>query len=73
MGISLDFMKIKSFCNTCKHETNQEVVATHKESFLYDNDEAPDTWAEWQVVKCAGCDTISFREVWESAEDFDYI
>ena len=28
-------------------------------------------WAEFQIIKCLGCDTISFRKVSSSSEDFN--
>lgn len=61
---------IKSHCNTCKLSSNQQVLFSHEET--YDNtDEGFHASITWQVLKCGGCDTVSFREVSWSSEDYD--
>ncbi len=51
--------KTKSYCRTCRHDTNHEVFAEKTQS------EDPHDYSEtsYQIVECFGCETISFRQV----------
>ena len=51
--------KIKSYCQRCDYETNQEVL--FKES-IRGNPEEYDYAVDYMVVRCMGCENISFRE-----------
>lgn len=61
--------KFKAFCATCKCDTNHEAVQSvdvrGSEMFRYgpgENDLNSIDWLdEYQVIKCLGCDTFSFR------------
>lgn len=61
--------KFKAFCATCKADTNHEAVQTvdvsGSEVVRYgpsENDRASIDWSDrYQVIKCMGCDTYSFR------------
>lgn len=53
---------MKSFCGKCKTYTNQDVL---HESEKHDAEE--DGWWEtrqYQIIQCAGCETISFRQIY---------
>lgn len=50
---------MKVICQTCKVETNHEVVADFKDG-SEPNDEF--WWKKtYQIIRCAGCETVSFR------------
>lgn len=61
--------KFKVFCATCKSDTNHEAIQTvdvsGSEEFRYGsgvNDRDSVDWTDrYQVIKCLGCDTFSFR------------
>jgi hypothetical protein len=58
--------RIKLFCAECKHETNHDVLKElheefSNEDFFGDN--------KWQIIRCRGCDTTSFRHEWHFSED----
>ncbi len=60
-------------CERCKCRTNHEILASTDLSgedwhcdFTYYYDESH------QIVKCRGCNTISFRKVSSNSEDYDY-
>ncbi len=52
---------MKSICSTCKRETNHEILSEEK---VYYREESG-WWEEnkYQIIKCKGCDTISFRKL----------
>lgn len=56
--------KIRSYCRCCEQETNHSVLAEKTESSReeYSFDRA------YQIVECLGCDTKSFRDVFEEIE-----
>jgi hypothetical protein len=68
MGIEITENKSKNtnckvLCIRCKHETNHEVLYS---LLLHGKEEFEEySWYEWenenQVIKCLGCDEISFR------------
>ncbi len=65
-------MKIQ--CVDCHQETNHEALQSHTERLT--QDERPEMsveWAEgrWEILKCRGCDDITFRVVWTSSDDID--
>ena len=60
--------KIRVLCEQCSKETNHEVLATQTRS----SQEDEYRWStDYQIVMCCGCDTISFREVTLTEDDFD--
>jgi len=61
---------VKSHCNVCARETNQRVVRSYGET---DSDPKDNVWLEtvWQIVKCGGCDAVSFRTISVFSEDRD--
>ena len=49
---------ITSYCKSCGKDTNQLIV---KEYFVpYDPNDYPEE-LYYQIIKCAGCDYVSFR------------
>lgn len=59
---------MKLQCKVCKIITNHELIKEHKES--WDNEEfwGSDTW---QIVRCKGCEDVSFRHLTMFSEDRD--
>lgn len=55
---------IKSHCRSCEQETNHTVLSEHTESH---RDEYACDYA-YQIVACLGCNTKSFRQVFEDIE-----
>lgn len=58
---------MKVYCGNCKRETNHEILKDLSEKF--DNNEF---WGDdtWQIIRCKGCDTTSFRHAWHFSEDY---
>ena len=57
---------MKSFCSTCLRPTNHKVLK--EEIINYQEDET--TWwddTKYQIIQCMGCDTISFRQLYNDA------
>ena len=63
--------KIRVLCRTCKNATNHDILFSHDNS---DQSEEGDinVWTSDQVLKCCGCDDISFRHTYQSTEEIDY-
>lgn len=61
---------MKSYCGSCKRETNQEVI---DEELVPFSDEGENVFGEdkYQIICCRGCDTISFREIGWFSEDIN--
>lgn len=55
---------MKSYCENCQTPTNQEVL---KEIISTSHDEESNWWEEnkYQIIKCRGCDTITFRMLYD--------
>lgn len=59
---------MKSYCATCSNPTNQKVL--HEEIVSYKGYEDEAYWWEtttYQIIQCMGCDTISFRKLYNDA------
>lgn len=52
--------KIKSYCSRCDFETNHEIL--FQNSFRSDPEEGYDYALEHYVIKCLGCENVSFRK-----------
>lgn len=63
--------KIRVLCKSCRHATNHEVLFSH-DSVAESEDGDIKVWTSDQVLKCCGCDDISFRHAYECTEDIDY-
>src|SRR6186713_2336971 len=57
----------KAACERCSRETNHTVL---KSIEAYDSSEEYDMHrgASFQIIECAGCGWISFRQMWWSSE-----
>lgn len=65
--------KIIVFCHACKRETNQSILASIQRSgqepmgpdisFYWDE--------EFQIVRCDGCEAITFRSTYSNSEQLD--
>ena len=51
---------IKNYCERCEYETNHEILKN--ESIRSDNPQEYDFAVEYMIVKCLGCENISFRQ-----------
>jgi len=55
---------IRNYCRSCAQETNHSVLSEHAESYREDYS----CNYSYQIVECLGCNTKSFREVFEDIE-----
>ncbi|MCD8413642.1 DUF4145 domain-containing protein [Tenacibaculum finnmarkense] len=63
-------MKDKLFCNNCKGLRNQTEV--HKVEERGGDEEGDFQWYKsYSIIKCAGCDSISFHQVYGDTEMFE--
>lgn len=51
---------MKSFCLTCIKDTNQEIINDYIEKHYNEFDNYSFNY-RYQIIKCRGCDTVSFR------------
>jgi hypothetical protein len=56
----------KSYCSTCNRQTNQEVLYEYEDKSHEDMGWWEETY--YQVIRCAGCDTITFRKLHNNAQ-----
>jgi hypothetical protein len=61
---------LKSNCNTCKREQYQTVLKQHEYRFSDDENQISGE-TKWEIIRCGGCGTISFREVEWFSENYD--
>lgn len=61
---------MKIYCNLCKNDTNHNILFENKQ---HQSNVENDIWVNntYQVLQCAGCDTISFRKLSVCSEDID--
>lgn len=65
--------RLKTFCPPCSQKTNHEVIHEYYKHYTPQNtpemgiDSAEGTW---QIVRCMGCESVSFREFWLTSEDY---
>lgn len=60
---------LRVLCEQCGKETNHKIIAT-KTIGTTSEDEC--NWStDYQIVRCCGCDTISFREETSTEDDYD--
>ena len=60
-------------CNFCGQQTNHEVVRSHTQSHWFeDNPDMQIDYAKhtWEIIQCAGCDLVSFRELLSTSEEW---
>jgi hypothetical protein len=61
---------IKVFCNNCKNKTNHEVLKEELVNYPL-NDDGEFFNYKYQIIRCNGCETISFRVEEESNTNYD--
>lgn len=61
---------MKYFCKQCKRETNHKTLYEEVQKFY---DEEDGIWSEdtFQMIKCLGCDNISYKTINIFSEDID--
>lgn len=61
---------MKSVCSVCRGYTNQKVLAEE----IVDNSEKDGWWEthKYQIIKCEGCDTLSFRKLYNDVQQSQY-
>lgn len=60
----------KVLCAECKKVTNHNVIAEHTTQDDLNGDDIT-SWTTYQIVRCLGCDDISFRRISACTEDYD--
>jgi len=58
-------------CMSCGRGTNHDILASHEERGFEPNYDIH-FGSEFQIIRCCGCDTVSFRESSWNSEDIDY-
>lgn len=58
--------KVKSYCRSCGQTTNHNILAEENEGYRGDHDFDYDQ--AYQIIECLGCNTKSFRDVFEEVE-----
>jgi len=66
--------KTKVYCIRCQQFTNHYIIAHESQKFTPEN--TPDMqidFAEgtWEILKCCGCDEVTFQETWVTSEDYN--
>lgn len=62
---------LKVYCNGCKSITNHEVLKfVERKSFM--DEVQVDFYDCWQIIKCLGCEEVSFRQISTNSEAYDY-
>lgn len=63
--------KIKSLCRDCHRETKHEIIADAiSKSSHFTKFQDFDWTVEWQIVRCLGCEGITFRKSSGSSDDW---
>jgi hypothetical protein len=62
---------VSAECPRCKVGTNHKVERAVEWSDS-DDQEGVSVWETFQIIRCGGCDTISFRSVSGNSEDYHY-
>ncbi len=63
---------MKVLCKRCRRTTKHTVIHEVRESYTPENhSEMQIDYADatWQIIRCNGCDEVSFREFWTTSED----
>jgi uncharacterized protein DUF4145 len=63
---------VKVLCDRCRRTTRHAVIHEVRESYTPENDpemRIDHAAGTWQIIRCNGCDDVSFREFWISSED----
>lgn len=57
-------------CLTCQVVTDHHIVQEHRE-IDHNSEDGTTLWSTWQIVRCAGCRTVTFVERSRFSEDAD--
>jgi len=62
---------MKSICSECKISTNQKVLSEHSQNIVSSDEQ---WWEEhkYQIIQCQGCDTVSFRKLYNDRQQEFY-
>lgn len=71
MSKTIKSTKIKILCRTCRHATNHEILYSNDTHEISEDGDIQ-VWRKEQVLKCCGCDDVSFRKESQCTEDIDY-
>jgi len=55
-------------CMKCQQTTNHTVVTQHERT---EGDDEFTLWLEWAILKCAGCESVTFMEKSTFSEDYN--
>lgn len=59
------------YCSHCKGKRNHKIIMSYKEFADQDSDFR---WhANYQIIKCSGCDKIAFVEQYGDEDTWEYI
>ncbi|WP_081760355.1 DUF4145 domain-containing protein [Bordetella petrii] len=59
-------------CNTCAHNTKHEILVSVREDWHDGHPRYPvEGRNDHQILRCAGCETFTYRSVATNSEDFD--
>jgi hypothetical protein len=57
------------YCNQCARFTKHHIRRSHSQTF---NDENQDGSADYEILECAGCQDVSFRQLFWNSERQSY-
>jgi len=62
--------QLKVFCNNCRRTTKHSVLKSEERTV---NDESVQVsfYDCWQIIKCLGCEAVTFRHLSENSDDCD--
>jgi Domain of unknown function (DUF4145) len=60
---------MRIFCNRCNGQTNH-IVVKEEEQTVRDEENQVSFWDKWEIIKCIGCEEISFRHVSSNSDDY---
>ena len=60
---------MKVFCNRCNGQTNHTVIKEESQT-LKDEENQVLFWDKWEIIKCGGCEEISFRHASSNSDDY---
>ena len=61
---------LKIYCNSCNRTTNHEILK-NEERETHDDEAQVVFYDCWQIIKCLGCESISFRQLSSNSDDYD--
>ncbi|MBA3285360.1 MAG: DUF4145 domain-containing protein [Nitrosopumilus sp.] len=61
---------IKIYCNSCRRTTNH-IIVKQEEREIHDDEAQAIFYDSWDILKCLGCETISFRHLSSNSDNYD--